>query len=176
MQAKAAGTLSFDTIVLDTLDRWMDYAREEVIDRAHKKYAKAIENGLSIGSIGDIPEGNGWAWLRELITISLGKLSDLGCAINLTGHVQNKQVEDAVKKYERATLNVGGQLGILLTGWSNHTLHIEGIYSGTELTRIVYSIPSQSREAKSHGGLVPNGWKWDKDAAVNFKKLRGLFS
>jgi hypothetical protein len=167
--------LTYDTIVIDTIDRWMDYAREEVIARAEKKYAKAIENGLQIGSIGDIPEGNGWAWMRELVNISLGKLGELGCAINLTGHVQSKEVDDGVKKYSRSTLNIGGQMGIALTGWSNHTLHIEGIYSGNELTRIVYTVPSQSREAKSHGALVPNGWKWAKNPKENFDKMKGLF-
>lgn len=168
--------LPYDTIVIDTLDKWLDYAAEEVIERAKAKYAKAMAAGLEINTIGDIPEGNGWRWHRELVSTALAKLSNLGCATVLIGHVQDRQVEDLQKKYNRTCLNVGGQLGVAITGWSNHTLNIEGIYQGANLVRIVYTVPSQSREAKSHGGIVPNGWKWEADMKANYAKLRGLFT
>lgn len=175
-QQKAAGQFPYDTLCIDTLDRWLDYANEEVISRAHEKYAKAIEKGLTINTIADVPEGNGWANRMDLIKAALGSLQELGCAVVLVGHTKQITIKDSVKEYDKLGLNIGGQVGEFLTGWSHHTLNVEGIYSGNELTRIVWTIPSQSREAKSHGGLIPNGWKWGKDSKENYAKMRGLFS
>ena len=174
-KSKQDGKLTYDTLVVDTVDKLIDYASEEVINRARAKFEKAISAGLEINTIGDIPEGQGWFALKGLMTNYLDKLVKLGMAVVLIGHTQIKEIKDPVKKFDKNTINIGGQLGTMLLGWANHIMNIEGIQSGNSLIRTVYTRPTQSREAKSHGGIIPDTWKWDVDMAVNYKKLRGLF-
>ena len=176
IQSSNTDKFPYDTIVIDTLDKWADYASEEIIDRAKVKYAKALSSGLEINTIGDIPEGNGWFGWKGLINNYLEKLAKLPCAIVLIGHTQTKRIEDTVKKYDKNTINIGGQLGVLLLGWANHIMNVEANYSGTKINRIVYSRPSQSREAKSHGATIPDQWTWTDDMKSNFGKLKTLFT
>ena len=176
IQSANSGNFPYDTLVVDTLDKWADYASEEIIVRAKSKYDKAVKAGLEINTIGDIPEGNGWFGWKGLLSNYLEKLAKLPCAVVLIGHTQTKRIEDTVKKYDKNTINIGGQLGVMLLGWANHILNIEASYSGSKLNRIVYSRPTQSREAKSHGALIPDQWTWESDMKANYAKLRGLFT
>lgn len=169
------GKFPYSTVVVDTVDKWLDYASEEVIGRARTKYAKSISAGLEINTIGDIPEGNGWFSLKGLISNYLAKMANLPCAVALIGHTQIKEVKDPVKKYDKTTINIGGQMGVMLLGWANHIMNVEGIYQGANLVRTVYTRPTQSREAKSHGGTIPNDWRWGDDMEENFGKFKGLF-
>lgn len=176
IQSANAGKFPYDTVVIDTLDKWTDYASEEIIHRASIKYDKAVKAGLEINTIGDIPEGNGWFGWKGLINNYLEKLAKLPCAIVLVGHTQTKRVEDMVKKYDKNTINIGGQLGVLLLGWANHILNVEASYSGSKINRVCYSRPTQSREAKSHGATIPDQWSWGDDMKVNYSKMRALFT
>ena len=78
-------------------------------------------------------------------------------------------------KYDRNTISIGGQLGETLLAWPDHILHVESLVRGDKIMRTVWTKPTQSREAKSRGGVIPNGWRWEDDDAVNYKKFRGLF-
>lgn len=176
IQSANSGKFQYDTVVVDTLDKWADFAAEEIIGRARAKYDKALKSGLEINTIGDVPEGNGWFGWKGLISNYLDKLAKLPCAVVLIGHTQTKRIEDTVKKYDKNTINIGGQLGVLLLGWANHILNVEANYSGAKLNRICYSRPTQSREAKSHGATIPDQWTWTDSMPDNYKKLRTLFT
>lgn len=177
IQAKQASKFPFDTVVVDTLDKLISPAvNDELIIRAQTKYRGAIEKGMQINTIGDIPDGNGWAWQKELVNNVLDKLCLLDVAVVLIGHVQQKKIETPTKKYDSMTINIGGQLGVGMLGWANHILHVEGLPIGGKIERYVYSLPSMEREAKSHGGIVPSPTKWGQDAKDNYNKLRQLFT
>ena len=65
------GTLPYDTIVLDTIDRLKAVADEEVVARARERYSKMADQ---IYSIGDVPNGVGWSMETDLIHNALAKL------------------------------------------------------------------------------------------------------
>lgn len=169
-QAQAAGNFPYDTIVIDTVDKWIDRANEEVIARGKAKFPKN-----EISTIGDLPNGTGWFWATDLIDTYLDKLTKFPCAVVLIGHAENKKIKEPTGDYDKATVTIGGKMGTGLLHWADHTLHIQAYQQGTNLRRIVRTKPTQSREAKSRGGAVPDGWEWGDNMAANYKKLRGLF-
>lgn len=177
IQAKQSGKLSFDTVVLDTVDKFLSpIINEEIISRAQTKYKGAIDKGLQVNTIGDVPDGNGWAWQKELANNVFDKLVGLDTAVVLIAHIIEKKIETPTKKYDKMTINVGGQLGVGILGWAHHILHIEGLPVGGKIERYVYSLPTMEREAKSHGGIIPSPTKWSLDPKENYLKLRQLFT
>lgn len=168
--ANAAGTFPYDTIVIDTADKWIDKATEEVISRGRAKYDK-----IEINSIGDIPNGAGWYWATDLIDTYLDKLSRFPCAVVLIGHVDNKKVKTQTAEYDRMSITIGGKMGTGLLHWADHTMHIQTVQQASTMRRIVRTKPTQSIEAKSRGGIIPDGWEWGDDMAKNYQKLRKLF-
>lgn len=188
VQAKQKGPLPYDCIVFDTIDRLIALGEEEVISLARARFDGAIKKGLQINTIGDIPEGVGWDGRKSLIMTMLEKFHQLGIGVWLIGHTMSKEVKTPTSKVDKTTINVGGQLGSLLLGWPNHILTMEANWVGSKLVRKVYTVPSESREAKSHGGLIPDGWALVsvetgasqeerlKVARDNYSKLRSFFT
>ena len=162
----------YDTLVIDTVDRWVMLIHEEVISRAKQKFRKAADE---INSIGDIPNGTGWFWASQLVEQYLQKLENLPCAVALVGHVNDKLIEEPTRKYNKRTVSIGGQMGLKLLHWPDHTILVDSQMIGTELQRSLSTLPSQSREGKSRGAVVTHGMKWGKDAAANYAAFRKLF-
>ena len=166
------GKFPYDVVVVDTIDRVLACAEADVMNWAKSKY----RNGADYGGIGDIPEGCGWFRRESHIKKFLKGLEALPCAVAIIGHLDNKEIkEEGMKGYHKATINIGGKVGGNILAWSDHTLHVKGVMQGDTLKRTVYTKPTKSREAKSRGGIVKDGWVWDSDDAVNFKKLREQF-
>ena len=188
IQQKLAGKLAYDGIVFDTVDRVIALAEEQVISLCRAKFDSAIKKGLSINTIGDCPEGIGWDMRKNLIVNMLEKYHQLGIAVWLIGHTQIKEVKTPTSKIDKTTINVGGQLGSILLGWPNHILTMEASWQGSKLVRRVHTIPTENREAKSHGGIIPDGWELSsvngsssqeervKVAQANYAKLRSYFT
>lgn len=174
MQAAQAGTMPYDTIVMDTVDRWIDYANEEVIARGKAKFSKVASD---INTIGDIPNGAGWYMATELIGNYLGKLEKLGCAVVLIGHLATKEVKPAAgQSYHRETISIGGKMGEGLLAWSDHTLMLEGQRYGDQIKRTLRTRPTQTKEGKSRGDIVPDGMAWTGTIVENYQALRALFT
>lgn len=170
MKAKVEGTLTFDTVVIDTVDRWIDLANEEVISKSKAKYRQ-----IEIDSIGDVPNGAGWYKATELISSYLNKLEKLGVCVVLIGHLSAKEIKDRTQSYHRETISIGGKMGESLLHWSDHTIFMEGIRQGDRIRRIIHTKPTQTREGKSRDGAIPTGMELGEDMVENYKKLRGLF-
>lgn len=171
VQALGAGKFRWDTIVIDTVDNWVNMANEKVVNDAREKFSKVEING-----IGDVPNGAGWSMATNLIATYLRKLDAMPAAIVLVGHHNQKRVKEPTREYDKSTISIGGNTGNALLHWSDHTLYIEGKMVGDSLKRKVYTLPSQLREGKSRGGIIPNGWEWTDNMEENYKKMRGLFS
>jgi hypothetical protein len=169
-KANEDGKFPYSVIVIDTLDRLIDYAQEEVISRAKDFYKK-----VEINTIGDIPNGSGWYKQKEMVMNFLTKLEALPCAVAYIAHLDIKRIKEITAEYDKATISIGGSLGDDILAWSDHTLNIEAHRVGDKMQRVVYTIPTQSREAKSRGGMIPSGLKWSEDAKENYKAFRGLF-
>ena len=166
------GNFPYDVVIVDTVDRILACVESEVMSWAKGKYSK----GSEYGGIGDIPEGAGWYQRENYMNKFLKVLETLPCAVAIIGHLDEKEIkEDGMKSYHKATISIGGKVGCNILSWSDHTLHVKGIMQGDTLKRTVYTKPTKSREAKSRGGVIKDGWIWDEDDAVNFKKLREQF-
>lgn len=170
LKRKAEGKLPYEFVMIDTIDKLVDFANQEAVSRGKEKF-KAIE----INTVGDIPNGAGWAWAQDLVEMGLNKLEQLGCAVGYIGHLENKEVKEPTRSIHKLTISIGGKMGGLLTAWPDHLMSIQATYAGNDLKRVVRTLPSQTLEAKSRGGLVPDMWQLDSDMAKNWAKFRSYF-
>lgn len=172
-KAKSPETFPYDVVITDTIDRILMYAEQETMAWACTKYSK----GSEYEGIGDIPGRTGWYIREKYIDKYMKAIEMLPCAKVLIGHVGDKEIEElGQKSYHKRTINIGGKVGANLLAWADHTLHISGTMVGDKLKRIVYTKPTQSREAKSRGGIVKDGWVWTEDGKENFDQLRKQFT
>jgi len=168
--------LPYDTVVIDTGDKYADLAGEEVVARAQHKFQKAIDKGLEINSIGDVPEGGGWYQWTKLVHGGLDFLSKLPIAVVVISHYNIKEVKTPSTKYNKETISIGGQCGTKLLHWADHTLNLKAEYSkGGELSRRIVTRPTLTVEAGSRGAIVPDGFKLNGDMAENYSRFRKLF-
>lgn len=172
-QAREAGNFPYDTLVIDTGDRFVDFGNEEIIERAKAKYKEDIAD--KINSIGDIPNGSGWYWSTELVKNALGKFDSLPCATVVIAHVQQKEVKDPTRTYHKDTLSIGGQTGTSILYWADHTLHVRARMVGDRVERNVRTKPTDTIEAGSRGNVVPDGMRWGDDMKANYNEFRKLF-
>jgi len=172
LKEKEGGKFPYSMIVIDTIDRVYDFAEEVIIQRG-KEFYKSIAD--DIHTIGDIPNGMGWAKVRELIMSFLNKLEELPCAIAFIGHLAIKKVKEGNREYDKSTINISGKTGLELLAWADHVLHVESSMMGDKMVRRVITRPSQSKEAGSRGAMVPANWVWKDSAKENYDFFRKLF-
>lgn len=174
LAAKAAGVLPFETVVIDTGDRFLDCITEDVLDWARQKYNKMADD---ITGIGDVPEGNGWFMLKQKTNMILKGLEELGCAVVLIFHVTQDQRDDEAtkKKYTCATINVGGKSGKAILAWADHILHVKSMYVGEQIARAMITRQSKYTEAGSRLKTMPPQIPWGTDPKENYAKFRALF-
>lgn len=165
-----SGKFPYDLIVIDTVDRLVDFAQEEVVNRAKEFYKK-----IDINVISDIPNGAGWYKLKEMTMGFFNKLELLPCAVACVAHSDIKRIKEPTAEFDKNTISIGGQLGDDILAWSDHTVNIEAHMMGDRLQRIVHTMPTQSREAKSRGSMIPDNMKWGDSMVDNYKAFRGLF-
>lgn len=170
--AELSGKFPYDIIVLDPIDKIVDYAEEEIVARGKEFYGN-IKDEINI--IGDIPNGGGWSKTRTLVMSFIDKLEQLPCAVAFISHVQNKRIDEGGRKYDKSTITLWKGMAHDILAWPDHLLHVESTMMGDKLRRIVYTKPTQSRECKSRGGIVPDSWSWDDDMKSNYVFFRQLF-
>jgi hypothetical protein len=171
IQANVKKEFPWDTVVIDTIDKLVDYAQAEAVARGRAKF-KAIE----INTVGDIPNGAGWAWAQDLVENGLSKLEELPCAVVFVGHLDNKEIKEPTQSIHKQTISIGGKMGGMLVAWCDHFLNISAQSGqGGEIKRVVRTMPTRTLDAKSRGGMVPDGWVWDAKSEVNYNKLKSLF-
>lgn len=170
--AKNSGSMPYDTLVIDTIDKFIDLIQEEVIRRGKEKFTKLADD---IASIGDIPNGIGWKWATDTLELALAKLQELDIAIVYIGHLETKEIKEPTRSIHKQTISIGGKTGGNLCSWPDHLLNVSASMQGQTLVRHVRTKPSETVEAKSRGGIVPDGWKWGPDSKENYAKLRSLF-
>ena len=169
-EAADSGKFPYSVVVIDTIDKIVDYAETEIVQRANIHF-----KNLEINTIGDVPNGGGWSKTRELVMTFIDNLEQLPCAIAFIGHLSIKRVDKGLVKYDRSTISLWAGVGNDMLAWADHIMHVEAQMRGEHLMRTVYTKPKQTREAKSRGGIIPDGWKWEEDMKTNYKKFRGLF-
>lgn len=169
LEASKGDSFPYDTIVIDTIDRWVDFVNEEVIDRGKEKFKSAV-----INSVGDVPNGAGYSWAKDIANNALSKLSNLPACIVLIGHLSNKEItfENNVKM-SMQTISLSPSIGTSICSWADHILNIEG--GNKTGDRKVRSRPTPSIMAGSRGKIVPEDFLWTANSEDNYKRFRGLF-
>ena len=167
---KDQGTLGFDCIIWDTIDKTVDLANQESISRGRAKF-KAID----INTVGDIPNGAGWTWATELIENMFAKFETLGVCLVYIGHLESREIKSPTSSYHKLASSIGGKTGGFLLSWPDHLLNIEASMQGENLRRRVRTLPMQTMDAKSRGGYVPDGMEWSKNSKDNYTRFRSLF-
>lgn len=167
------GAFPYDTLVVDTLDRMIDLANEEIIDLAKAKYSSSVAG--KIETIGDIPNGAGWFSATSLVRITLSKLKAFPAALSLIGHTKLEKMKDGTREYTKSTINIGGQMGAVLLGLPDHTLNWNARLRGEVTERCMRSKPTEAWEAGSRGNIVPDGFRVDGDMHAAYQKFRSLF-
>lgn len=182
IKAKQAGKLPYDTIGIDTIDNFVDYANDEAVTRGQNKYKNA-----DINTVGDIPNGAGWAWSTDLVKNAFEKLESLGVCVYYVGHLEYKEVKQPNNvSIHKQTVSIGGKTGGFLTAWADHLLNIESKLQGDKIIRKVRTIPTATMDAKSKGAVIPNGFELlspdsitaesiTKSDIENFQRIRSLF-
>lgn len=170
IQTANGGKFPYDTVVIDTIDKFIDLAEEETISRGRNKF-KAME----INTIGDIPNGAGWAWNMDLVSNALYKLEQLPAHIVYIGHLENKEIKEPTRSIHKQTISIGGKMGGMLTAWPDSLMNITATFQGNKAVRTVRTLPTSTVEAKSRGGIIPDNWQWVDNDEDNFKKFRSLF-
>jgi len=171
--ALQTGNFPYDTIVVDTGDRFVSFAAEEVITRAKEKYKKEIAD--AINTLGDIPNGNGWFLTTELIGNALSKLEAFPVAIVMIAHTSKKEVKTATTSVHRDTISIGTKTGTNLIYWADHIMHVRSRQLGDEIQRNIRTMPTDILEAGSRGKMIPDGMVWGQDPVENYKVFRALF-
>lgn len=172
IQASNGGDFPYDTIIIDTIDRFVDIINEEVLMLGKQKFPGIAEK---INTIGDMPNGAGWSMATGLLNNVLSKLESLPCAVVFIGHLETKEVKEATRSIHKQTISIGGKTGGKLVAWCDHFLNISASYSGDSVMRTVRTRPTTTIEAKSREGVVPDGTKWGANDKENFDKFRKLF-
>ena len=182
IKAKQAGKFMYDTIGVDTIDNFVDYANDEAVARGQAKYKSA-----EINTVGDIPNGAGWAWSTDLVKNAFEKLESLGVCVYYIGHLEYKSVKQPNNvEISKQTISIGGKTGGFLIAWPDHLLNIESKLQGEKIIRKIRTIPTSTMDAKSKGGVIPNGFELHspeqmnaesitKSDCENFTRIRSLF-
>lgn len=171
IKQKNSGQFTYDTIIIDTIDNFVDYANTRAVEMGTKKF-KAAE----INTVGDIPNGAGWAWATNLVDSALSQLESLGCCVAYIGHLDRKEVKKPNNvSIHLQTISIGGKTGRNLMAWADHILNVESAMIGNNMKRVVRTRPTASVEAGSRGNMIPDNWIWEDDMKVNWEKFRGLF-
>jgi len=163
----------YKLVVIDTLDRVVNYLDEDILSWARQKFTKNADNIISIR---DVAEGGGWDLRRERLMKMLYQFQALPCAVAYISHSEAKREQDPNgKEVVRNTISISGKLGGDVMGWTNHIMHIQNSYMGDKSIRRVRTIPTASLEAKSRGGRIPDGLLWGTNPKENYDAFRKLF-
>lgn len=171
MQAKIKNELPYDTIVIDTIDKFVDITNQQAIDIGKNKY-----KNVDINVIADIPNGAGWGFATDLLENALTKLEKLDCHIMVIGHLERKEIKqpNGVSTHLQ-TISIGGKTGRAIMSWGDHVLNIETKMVGNVMKRVVRTIPTITVDAKSRGGFIKDGWEWSSIDKENYDKFKSVF-
>lgn len=173
-RANAAKKFPYDTLVIDTGDKFIDRANDYVIERAKEKYKADVAD--KINSVGDIPNGAGWFQAKELVSLTLDKLVQFPAALVVICHVKTEKLKDGTREYNHDTINIGGQVGTSLLHWADHTLYWRTRTLGDRIERCLRTKPCEQFEAGSRGLVIPDGFKIEEDVEASYGKFRSLFT
>lgn len=171
VQAKKIEPYPYSIVCIDTFDRIVEYSEDAVLDWARNKF-----KNIEINSVGDVPNGAGWAERTSRINGVFRKMEELHgyCALAVIMHMAVDDREDEKGKFKIETVNVGGKSNKIITGWADHTMAVKSIYVGDQLLRKVKLRPTRNLDAGSRG-ILPEELAWGSDDKKNWETFRAYF-
>jgi hypothetical protein len=89
--------------------------------------------------------------------------------------LEQKEIKEPTRSIHKSTISIGGKMGAMICAWADHLCNIDASYQGQKAVRKFRTIPTQTVEAKSRGGMVPDSLAWLESDKETFGKLRGFF-
>ena len=177
IKLKTEGKLTYEGVVIDTIDELVKLADQEIVKIIRTKFKDKAD---SINSIFDYPassdKGNpAWGWRRDLVMNSLKALQSLGIVVIYLGHLDFRDIKTPTAVYHKKTISIGGALGTDLVSWCDHFLTLESTRTGSETKRVIRTISDNTLDAKSRGNLVPDMFPLSTDVKENWVRFRKLF-
>ena len=178
----------FTSIVFDGLDDYLIVIDEMVMTWARSKYKKEVMDNVQ--SIGDLPNGTGWARQRMYALHFIKQFASLPCALIILSHTKNKTIGNGANAYQKVVLNSPTErLSNAIKGFCDHVVIARTTVRGNQKTvylnasdRMDCIGKSRGTDGKNPKPLIKDGLIWDQakengdDApARNFKKFRELF-
>lgn len=139
----AQGKHQFKTIIIDTIDNLITYCADYIC-RENK-----IEHPA------DMPHGRGWSLVTYELTRAMVKLYGLGYGVVIVSHVKLEEVETKVKKYSRATIDVGGKNQNIILNGMEIILYMDSEMKDGIETGVVRTKPSLYYDAGDKSNLLP---------------------
>lgn len=171
----------YTSIIQDGLDDYLPQVDNMVMEWAKTKYSKEVMDGIQ--SIGDIPNGTGWARQREYALYYIKQLSMFPCAYIINSHTKQKTVGKGSSAYLKTDLNAPSErLGNAIKGYMDHVIIIRQTERGNKKVRYITTSDRMDCAGKSRGSdglnpkpLITDGLVLTDDPKENFIKIRGFF-
>ena len=188
MRHKGTFPPQIDTIVLDTATRLVNLATAKVLELLNNKFQNKNWEALEEVNIGGDKGNPGWAMRTNLVDNLLSKIKQMGCALVIIGHIDNKKSKgESGVEIEKTTISIGGNLGKAFCNNADHILHFMAKTSPDGIiTRTVRTLGTATVEAGSRGLCVPDKWELcnpksrkaedlQEAAKANYDKLKSFF-
>lgn len=111
-----AGTFKYKTIVVDTIDKFVDYCTYHVCSENSKMHPSEI------GSM-----GKGYALVTDELKRQLYRLSMTGVCLIMISHDKMLEITTATEKYNKMTVCLGGKNRDAVINLPDHVLYIDNI-------------------------------------------------
>ena len=175
LKAHNLGLFKWDTLVIDTGPRVMDFMGEHIIELGKEKFPNS-----EINEIGDIGKGTGWFWYKNLVKMTLNRLDPLPCAKWFIFHVhteeKNDNPKDKTKAYKRDIISASEKLGGPIREWADHIFQIRAGYVGESMmARSLVTRGTKVLEAGTRSKKLPPQISFGDDEAKNYATLRSYF-
>lgn len=188
MRIKGTFPSQVDTIVIDTATRLVNLSTAKVLELLNNKHPNKNWEALEEVTVGGDKGNPGWAMRTNLVDNLLSKVKQLGIALVIIGHIDNKKSKNEMGvEVEKQTISIGGNLGKAFCNNSDHILHfMSKVGPDGIISRTVRTLGTATLEAGSRGLMVPDRWELvnpksrkqedlAEAAKANYDKLKGFF-
>ena len=143
LEAKKSGTLSFKTLVFDTINNFYLYCMDYVCRKNR------------IAHPSDLEYGKGWSMVRSAFTNAMNGFKALGLGIVYVCHASEKTIKTRAGEYTRYDCAISGQAYELIVGSCDFVLYaaIEATTDGDR--RIIHTKPCEYWNAGDKTGKLP---------------------
>jgi hypothetical protein len=160
-----AGNAQFKTVIIDTIDRLVDYCQEYVCRRE------------KILHPADYDYGKGWQMISQEFQRVLAKLALMPYGLVMIGHSKDREVKTKTQKYDKVGLSISGSNSDVVTTMSDIILFMDEDVVNEKEVGIIRTKPSIYFEAGDRTKRLPEEIRYPlSDPKVAFDKINECFN